>query len=64
MCQVFLNAHVYAKQKINLTWPYQKGYLITMRCFSTACTYIKLLENVTGTIFRQSAFTTHRHGAT
>ena len=52
MCQVFLNAHVYAKQKINLTWPYQKGYLIAMRCFSTACTYIKLLENVTGTIFR------------
>ena len=21
MCQVFLNAHVYVKQKINLTWP-------------------------------------------
>ena len=21
MCQVFFNVHVYAKQKINLTWP-------------------------------------------
>ena len=32
MCHVFLNACIYAKQKINLTWPYcsifQTNYLL------------------------------------
>ena len=28
MCHVFFNVCIYAKQKINLTWPYGEGYIL------------------------------------
>ena len=36
MCQVFFNARVYAKQKINLTWP-NLSYEIMLKPKSIYC---------------------------